>query len=216
MRTTSNVSRRIGILSVVALVAGLVALDAHAQNIVYHSPNDDGVNPGSAAKLTIGPGNSLFLYLDTGSAITQNGIACSDGDGRETCGYETFINALGQSFFVDFIPEPGVVYRLVPKEIQINGLFALNPAVGAVRIGELKVASSDALGAVMVMGGEVVLAALQTEPVSQTLMAEVPEPSGWLPLAVGAALLIGLRNRERRARPRDPSETSWSFDGEGC
>ena len=208
MRRISNVRRRIGILSVVVFVVGLVALDGQAQNIVYHSPNDDGVNPGTSAKLAIGPGMSLFLYLDTGSAITQNGIVCSDGDGREICGYETIIKALGQSFFVDFIPEPGVVHLLLPKEIRINGLFALNPAVGAVRIGELKVASSDALGAVMVMGGEVVLAALQTEPVSQTLMAEVPEPGGWLPLAVGVVLLIGLRKRGQSTGSGCPSGAS--------
>jgi hypothetical protein len=208
MRLISKFNLRSGAMLGLVLLLGLVSLEARAQNIVYHSPNDNGVNPGSTGELLIGPGESLFLYLDTGSATTQIGIACSDGDGRETCGYEAVIDALGQSFFVDFIPEPGVVYQLLPKQVQINGLFALNPAVGAVRIGELKVASSDLQGAVMLMGGEVVLAALQVEPISQSTIAEVPEPSGWLPVALGAVLLVGLVHRGRRAPSRCPSGAS--------
>jgi hypothetical protein len=208
MQIFSKFNRRSAAMWGLVLLVGLVSLDARAQNIVYHSPNDDGVNPGSTGELLIGPGESVFLYLETGSAISQVGIACSDGDGRETCGYEAVIDALGQSFFVDFIPEPGVVHQLLPKEVRINGLFALNPAVGAVRIGELKVASSDLQGAVMLMGGEVVLAALQVEPISQSTIAEVPEPSGWLPLALGVSLLIGLIHRGRRTLSKCPSGAS--------
>ena len=94
MQIFSKFDRRSAATLSLVLLVGLVSLDARAQNIVYHSPNDDGVNPGSTGELLIGPGESLFLYLDTGSAISQVGIVCYDGDGRETCGYEAVIDAI--------------------------------------------------------------------------------------------------------------------------
>ena len=180
------------------LVLSLTAIDARAQNLVYHSPNDNGVNPGVAANLPIGPGESFFVWLDTGSTVSQTGIVCHDGSGREICGYQVVVDALGSAFFVDFIPHSGVVHQLTPNQLQVNGIFALNPTVGAVRIGELKVANGDASGAVMVMGGQVILAALQSEPVSQSTLAFLPEPSGLIPLMAGMALLAGLHGRRAR------------------
>lgn len=198
MRRISNIKRRYGVLLGLVLAAGLVSLDARAQNIVYHSPNDDGVNPGFAFELPIGPGESLFLWLDVGSTVSQNGTACNDGDGREICGYEVVVDALGSAVFSDFFPQLGglgVVHQITPSQLKVNGLFALNPTAGAVRIGELKVEVIDLTSAVMVMGGKVVLAALQVESVSQSNLATVPEPGGWLPLLAGAVWLLGLRRR---------------------
>lgn len=194
--------RRGGVLLGLALVLGHVAFDARAQNVVYHSPDDNGANPGGAAGLPIGPGESFFLWLDAGFAASPPGTACDNGDGREICGYEVVIDALGSAFFVDFIPQSNVVHRLTPNQLQVNGIFALNPTVGAVRIGELKVANGGVSGAVVVMGGEVVLAALQVEMVSQSTVATVPEPFGWVPLMAGMALLAGLQDRRARSRRR--------------
>jgi hypothetical protein len=205
MRTISKARRRgeilFGLLLAIAVVGidAIVASDAHAQNLVYHSPNDDGTNFGFPATLPVGPGSSLFLYLDAGSLASQGGTtACSDGDGREICGYEIVVDALGSASFVDFLQEQGVVYGLTPTQAQINGIFSLNPALGAVRIGELKVASSDEDGAVLMKGGTVVLAALQVETVPQVMLATVPEPIGTLPLLAGIMLMSALGRRRAR------------------
>jgi len=184
--------------------AALVPFDAIAQNMVYHSPNDDGFNPGFALNLPIGPSESLYLYLDAGANGSQNGTACSDGDGRELCGYQVVADALGGAFFVDFIPESNVVHSLTSSQLNANGLFGLNPALGPVRIGELKVGSSGPGSEVMIMGGEAVLAALQIEPIPQSIVANtpVPEPGVGAGLLIGVTVLIGAHRVQRRRAPR--------------
>ena len=195
MRKISRIKLLGAALMGFVLAGSFAALDAQAQNIVYNSPGNNGVNPGAISALPIGPFESLFLYLDTGSAISQNGTPCDDGDGREVCGYEVVIDALGTAFFSDFLPEPGVVFkRTGNNHYEINGLFALNPASGAVRIGQFVVVNNAVDGSVMAMGGQVVLAALQVESISQSLLA-APEPGGWLPLMAGAVFLLGLQHR---------------------
>ena len=181
-------------------MAALFCLDARAQSVVYHSPNDNGANPGSIYDLPVSTGEPLNLYLDAGVLASQSGTACNDGNGREVCGYEIVVDALGSAYFTNFRPEPNVVYKLTSGRANINGLFSLNPALGAVKIGELTTASSDENGAVMMTGGTVVLAALQDESVPQIMLAQVPEPIGSLPLIAGVALLAGLGRRRRRRR----------------
>jgi hypothetical protein len=200
MRRTSKTISRTHLLLGMALVMVLSASEASAQTAVFHSPNDNGQNPLLIHNLPIGPGESLFLYLDAGAIASQNGVPCNDGDGREVCGYDIQVEALGTTFFVDFVPEANVVYNLTPTKVKINGLFSLNPALGAIRIGELKAGSHND-GAVMMTTGKVVLAGLQVESVPQQMVASVPEPIGTLPLMTGIAFLIGLDGR-RRSRSR--------------
>lgn len=66
-------------------VATLVALQAFAQVTVYHSPGDDGVNPGSPVTLsTLGPEwLYLYLYIDRSGSATTIGTPCLDGNGKE-------------------------------------------------------------------------------------------------------------------------------------
>lgn len=174
-----------GLFAVV--VASLSAGGALAQNMVYHSPNDDGVNPGTAVDLPIGPSEPLFLYLDVGSDPTAIGIPCSDGDGRELCGYEVIVDAIGGASFVDFIPDQNVVHLLTPSQLNANGLFALNPSLGPIRIGELRVASSGPGSEVMIMGGEAVLSGLQIETIAMSVVANTPVPEPGL----GVGVLLG-------------------------
>lgn len=192
-------------LRTAVLVLGIalgLATSVQAQNVVYHSPNDDGENPGVALNLPVGPWESLFLYLDTGAIASANGVPCSDGNGRELCGYEVIVDALGGAFFVDFIPSNGVVHRLTPTQLETNGIFGTNPQLGPVRIGELKVASSQPGGEVMVMFGQAILAGLQTETIPQAIVAvtPVPEPAVALQLVPGALLLAGLARARRNRR----------------
>ncbi|MGD8397120.1 MAG: hypothetical protein PVF43_16750, partial [Candidatus Eiseniibacteriota bacterium] len=77
---------------VTALLAPLLLLisaAAGAQVVVYHSPDDDGVNPGVPLQLPVGPWESLFLYVDAGPVGSSGGsIACFNGDGNEMCGFQ--------------------------------------------------------------------------------------------------------------------------------
>jgi hypothetical protein len=204
MRKLWKTSRRYRVPLGLTLMAALFSLDARAQSVVYHSPNDNGVNPGIVFDLPLSVGEPLNLYLDAGALESQSGTACNDGDGREVCGYDIDIDALGSAYFTNFVPGPNVVSTVTPSKAKINGIFSLNPALGAVKIGQLSAASSDENGAVMMTGGTVVLAALQSESVSQMILAQVPEPLGSLPLIAGGVLLAGL-SRRRRERSRSPN-----------
>jgi hypothetical protein len=204
MRKFWRTSRRYRVPLGLTLIAALVSLDARAQSVVYHSPNDDGVNPGIVFDLPVSTGAPLNLYLDAGSLASQSGVACNDGDGREVCGYDIEVDALGSVYFTNFLPGPNVVFTVTSSKAKINGLFSLNPVLGAVKIGQLTAASSDENGAVMMTGGTIVLAALQEEAAAQMMLAQVPEPVGSLPLIAGVALLAGL-SRRRRERSRSPN-----------
>lgn len=200
----STVGKRLARIAIsLILVVGWSA-SARAQNMVYHSPNDDEVDPGTSVQLPIGPSESLFLYLDAGNQGSQSGIACNDGDGRELCGYDVKVDAVGGANFVDFIPESGVVHLLTPTQLRANGLFATAPILGPVRIGELKVALTDEASEVVVTGGQVVLSALQIETIAQSVIADAPEPGfvsglGWAILGMAAA---ARRRRAAGARRR--------------
>lgn len=189
-------------------MTALFCLDARAQSVVYHSPNDNGVNPGIVFDLPVSTGEPLNLYLDAGALSSQSGTACNDGNGREVCGYDIEVDALGSAYFTNFLPQPNVVFTLTSKKAKINGIFSLSPALGAVKIGQLTAASSDENGAVMMTGGTVVLAALQGESVPQTMLAQVPEPIGTLPLVAGVAFLAGLGRRRQRECSRSASRAS--------
>ncbi len=203
LRSRSRPDRRLEWrLGLGALLASLLLTSgSSAQNLVYHSPGDDGVNPGAPLQLPISSNEPLFLYLDVGSFATTSGIACNDGDGREVCGYAVVIDAVGGALFVDFVPEPNVIHRLIPTQLRANGTFSLNPALGPVRLGELKVASSQPGGEVMVMGGEAVLAALQVESVAQSILATTPAPEpGTGALLIGGTLTLCALGRRRALR----------------
>ena len=208
MRKLWKTSRRYRVPLGLTLIAALFSLDARAQSVVYHSPNDNGVNPGIVFDLPLSTGEPLNLYLDAGALASQSGTACNDGDGREVCGYDIDIDALGSAYFTNFVPGPNVVSTVTPSKAKINGIFSLNPALGAVKIGQLSAASSDENGAVMMPGGTVVLAALQSESVPQLFLAQVPEPLGSLPMIAGVALLAGLSRRRWRQRSRSPNGAS--------
>jgi hypothetical protein len=204
MRKLWKTSQRYRVPLGLTLIAALFSLDARAQSVVYHSPNDNGVNPGIVFDLPLSTGEPLKLYLDAGALPSDSGDACNDGNGREVCGYDIDIDALGSAYFTNFLPEPNVVFTLTSKKAKINGIFSLSPGLGSVKIGQLTAASSDENGAVMLTGGTIVLAALQSESMPQMFLAQVPEPLGSLPLIAGGVLLAGL-SRRRRERSRSPN-----------
>jgi hypothetical protein len=191
---------RAAVLWVSAMVM-LLPLAATAQNMVYHSPNDDGVNPGTALNLPIDPSTSLFLYLNAGSTGSQTGTPCSDGNGREMCGYRVIVDTLGGASIVDFIPDGNIVHSRTSSHLDANGLFALNPVLGPIRIGELRVASTSGGSEVVISGGQVVLAALQIEGIPMSIAANtpVPEPGFVITLGVGVVVLSLASTRRRRA-----------------
>ena len=197
-RTAGIGARLVG----VALAAFLAANDALAELKVYSSPNDDGIDPGEPLEIPEGsPPESLYLYIDSGSQASGSGVVCSDGDGDELCGFEVTVDALGGTSFVEFLPQLGIIYQLNPTRLRANGLFALDPQAIPRRIGELRVQSATAGGAVSLTAGRAIGAALQSASVPQSLLATtpVPEPSAWLQLASAWLTLLWLaRHRARR------------------
>ena len=173
-----------------------VASEIAAQTAVYHSPGDTGANPGQPLQLPVGPWQPLYLWLNAGTT-GQTGDRCISGSGRELCGYEVKLTTLGGASFVDFLPAPGVVHRLTPNEFRANGVFALNSALGPVRIGQLKVASSEPGSQVKLQSGVVVLSGLRSESIPQSVMATtpVPEPGRGTMLLSGVLLLVVLTRR---------------------
>ena len=175
-------------------VSSLIAGAAHAQNMVYHSPGDDGVNPGTPLILDVGPDESLFIWLTTGDQESDAGTEpCNDGNGRELCGYSVTIDAAGSGTVIrDFDPEPGVEWFLSGgnKRLSANGTFSLTGRSGPVRVGELTVSSSEPVGVVMVMGGQAVVADLSIENLPMVTIANTPVPE---PTGIAVWLVIYLR-----------------------
>jgi hypothetical protein len=174
----------------------LLSSVAHSAPHGYHSPADDGQNPGLVA---IAPGQqSLYLYLFDGASPSSAGTACVSGSGDEICGWSIHVQLTGPSTIVNFVPETGVVFSFSGTEFRANGLNSM-PAASApvpLRVGELIVNLADT-GAVEVLSSESVNASLLLESVPQGDLVLLPEPSDWMLLGSGLGIL-GALNRHRR------------------
>jgi hypothetical protein len=197
------------------LGAGLASAPALAAGpILFHSPADDGQNPGCPLRTECVLGaasgdHPLNLWLDPGPEAGQG--LCGD-----LCGVDAVIEVEGGSFR-GFAAEPGVVQNpacqagtggpgeppcLLPPgadRLILNASFAAQGArTGVRRLGRLTVATPPAplAAAVSVNGVEIVDGALQPRALPIEIIA-VPEPGRGLLLASGVLLLAALGRRRR-------------------
>jgi hypothetical protein len=176
-----------------AFVLALVCSPALASQL-FHSPSDDGI-PG-APEVPTGGVQSVFLYLDGGAVGTAAGETCNDGDGDEICGFDLELTALSGLSFSAFTPDAGadLLVNFAAASVLINGLDAVTPAAGPVRIGELQVNAIEG-GQVELTSGEVIGADLGSEVLSAQTIVTVPEPGHLLLLVSGIGLLVGLARK---------------------
>lgn len=182
------------------LLGVLVAGAAAATGVVYHSPGDDGADPGLPVELAGLPLESLYLYADAGPLTTAVGSACLDGDGDEICAYRFCIETQDLVSILAFDADPAqdVVSNLAATRLCASGGDATLGQLGPVRIGELVVAASGA-GTVEVVEGRVVAADLTLGSVAPRVLA-VPEPGLGVQLGVGLGFLAVVGRRRGRSR----------------
>ena len=186
-----------GRLFATLLVAlALAPAGARGETIIYHSPADDGVDPGAPVPLS--PAQSFFLYADAGPISTGLGTPCFDGNGDEICAYRFCIETTGAVGIVSFVPDPAqdLVVSSDATRICATGGNALDGELGPLRIGELQVAVTGA-GTVALTEGDAVAADLTLGAVTPRLL---PEPGSVWQLAAGIAFL-GLARARRQAVP---------------
>ena len=177
------------------LAASLIAGTAGAAGVVYHSPGDDGTDPGMPVVFSGLPGESLYLYADAGAVPTAVGTACLDGSGDEICAYR-FCVEISDFVTIDaFYPDAAqdVVADVSATHLCTTGGNALGGELGPFRIGELVITATGD-GSVEVVEGKVVRADLTLDGVAPRVLA-VPEPSFAVQLGVGVGFLIAVARR---------------------
>jgi hypothetical protein len=207
------------LLAPLLLLSGGSAPALAAGPILFHSPLDNGVNPGCPRlnECVLGGTQSdpLYLWIDPGSDAGA-------GFCGNVCGVDAVLEIEGGTFS-GFVPEPGVIHNpgcqagtggesqppcLLPAatdRLIVNASFAaLEAQSGVRRLGTLLVSTPQPplLAAVSVNGVELVDGALQSKPLPTEIIA-VPEPGQGLLLASGALLMAALHlggQRWRRAR----------------
>jgi len=172
---------------------------AGAVPVVYQSPADDGVDPGTPFALSGAPTESLYLYVDSGPLASVVGAPCVDGTGDEVCAYRFCVETSDTVGVVDFLPEAGsdIVWRISPTELCATGGKATVGELGPIRVGELILSSTEG-GDAQIVEGEVVSASLTLDGVPLRVLA-VPEPRRPLQLAAGLLFLCVVSRWRRSA-----------------
>lgn len=181
------------------LVAAALATPSGAVTEVYHSPGDDGVSPGPGAEISVGAGQTLFVYISGGPSPTSSGERCHDGDGDELCGYELVLTGQGGLTLSGFTPDPAanIVANLSGNELRLNDLDTTTPSPGPRRIGEL-VVDAPASGVLELSSGEAIRADLSSDVLPMSTIVAVPEPTRLALLGSGLAWLSCLLRRRGR------------------
>jgi hypothetical protein len=191
---------RRGLAPALALLLALGGA-ASAAPVVYHSPADDGGDPGMPVELPPGPAVSLFLYVDPGDAASASGTACKNGAGEELCALAIRLGTAGDISIQGFVPDPqaGLVFGLAGGELRANGVRAAAGGwLGATRLGELVVSVSGG-GSVELLEGQEVGADLALAEMDPAVIA-LPEPDATWLLAAGVSGLAALRAARGRRR----------------
>jgi hypothetical protein len=182
----------------VAIAAGLQASAVvSAAPVVYHSPGDDGNDPGAPATVSE-PSDILYLYLDAGPSASASGTECNTGSGDEICSWQISLLASGNISITGFTPDPGmdVVSKQTATSLIANGVHATTGRLGPTRIGELQLAVSGS-GSLDLSEGVIVGANLTLKSVSPTALA-LPEPSTTALLMSGVVALLTFGRRRFR------------------
>ncbi len=136
------------LIGMAALIASAAStpVAAHAFTL-YHSPADDGVNPGAPGTIPIGGGNKVLnLWADNGASPTV-GDPCAGppGTGDELCMWDLHITCDSPNVtIVSFSPDPGAgaVVNQEPAFVRMNGGDPINGTLGPTPIGQLTVSAT--------------------------------------------------------------------------
>ena len=170
----------------VALGFGLPA--GAATPVLYHSPADDGVNPGVPAMVGEGAGVVLHLYVDGGAVASGPGEECYIGPNDELCGWDFGLVGQGSITFTGFAPAGDVEYNLGSTALRLNGGNPFVGTLGPSKVGDLEIAALDG-DSVVLQRGDVVTSALTLTQVPPGPVVMVPEPNQLILLLSGVALL---------------------------
>ncbi len=191
-------SPRLVLVATLAFVAA--AAGASTPPVVFHSPNDDGTPHPVTFQLGDLGLHTLRLYIETGpdpSPTSGGEVVCLDALGDEICAWHLDIETTGEITIDSFTPDPALAASLrwgldSTTLLRMNRVHAAGGGdFGALRIGELVV---DHLGpgeVRMQSGSHAASASLGRLPVEGNPIA-VPEPSEYLLLGAGAAVLALL------------------------
>jgi lysophospholipase L1-like esterase len=181
---------------------------------LYHSPNDDGIQPGSVPVEPGTPTVTLFLYLDAGAIPTAIGSPCIDGEGDEICQWEFALGLAGSATVSGFTPDvaQSVVQKIGASQFAATGGDAVGGEIGPIRIGELVLNTPDGNWSVLVTDGSVVDASFALDDVPQDLIA-APEPAWAAQLVAGWLALLGWTRRRGRHTTQDRSSSCSSAAG---
>lgn len=182
------------------------ALAASAAVTVFHSKDDDGVDPATPVVLPPGSTHTLYLYLQNGGTSAGG---CST-DATKVCAYDLILETENGVLFNDFLVDPNTpdaVYSFSPSRIRVNAVSALNGSglptggSGPLRLGTLDIDTASAPGGTIELrASQAVDAALAEVTILPSTLISVPEPRGVIAIAAGVALLWSLsRFGERRA-----------------
>jgi hypothetical protein len=171
---------------------GMLAFAPPSVAILYVCPTDS-PGPCAAQELSPLPGEMVELYVQGSNGALVN-ITVSNG---------TIDN---------FVPEPSEVVQSHPSvfgpmvtNLRITGVRAMpvDPPTTTFRLGTLFVdASSGNINVSVALGSEGVAAGDVIEVINPAVIA-TPEPTGWLMLTAGSAVLAALsRLRSRQAKRR--------------
>jgi hypothetical protein len=178
-------------LAVAALVLLLgLHVEVNAQIVVFHSPNNDGMDPGGMVPIESAESVTLHLYIDNPGAATATGTVCEDGDGNELCGYDLTLEALGGFEFTGFNEVANTSYSLTDHRVRLNVVEAIDGISGPAYIGDLIVTAISGT-TVDLSRGQALDASLSLIDIApRSLISLVPE-AGFLPL-LGSGLLLLL------------------------
>lgn len=177
---------------VVVLAVGLVVPDVSAQVRVFHSPANDGVDPGGTQAIEPGDPVTLHLYIENDGIPTATGTVCEDGDGNELCGYDLTIEGFGGIQFDAFSEMADTRQSLTTTRLRLNAVEAVNGVSGAIYIGDLTIDATSGT-TVDLVSGQVLDASLNLAPVAPRSLVSVPEPGVLAGLACGSLLLSLLK-----------------------
>jgi len=197
------------------LFAALAVAPAQAsQPTLFHSPSDNGVDPGALVPpLQPNGTRTLYLYLRPGGVATDNdGQLCNGGagglggNGDETCGVHFEIRVDGDLSILSFTPQVGQVSsRIEPGSRTLRtALVTTAPplSAGTTRLGTLTIQAGPVGGTAQLSKLDTVDADLDLQTGAPRTIAFVPEPAFALQLAAGICAL-SLLSRHRSPRRGD-------------
>jgi len=189
------------LLTILLFLAAAFSGRAEAEPAIFHSPADDGVNPGTPPPLSAEAPAWVYLYVDAGTLSSAPGTACHAGSGEEVCGCDLLVEAGQNVRFLAFQPSGDVRFTLTGSRLRANQLDALAPVAGPKRIGQLLVEATDpAGGPVLLSSASVVRAGLELTPLTSGELVFVPEPTVSVLRVSSFAALVLLSLVDRRLR----------------